>query len=191
MVGTNKDDGIILTSVLITNPILYWVYRNFWTLMAPGILFHRPIDETTNEDKTKVVQLADFYLGGTANMIEDNYQNITQMFTDAFVTYAVECFVKHAKETQQVYHYIYSYNGEYGLTQDEGLPNLGVNHADELYLQWSSLFGSEHVLNEEDAAMSTLLMELWADFIILSTPGKGWEPATSGKYMRQVKNRNP
>ena len=26
-----------------------------------------------------------------------------------------------AKKTQKVYQYIYSYNGEYGLTQDEGI----------------------------------------------------------------------
>ena len=41
MIGSNKDDGIILTSILVTNPAMYIVYRNFWTLMAPGILFHR------------------------------------------------------------------------------------------------------------------------------------------------------
>ena len=31
---------------------------------------HRPIDETTAQDKANAVALADFYLGGTANINE-------------------------------------------------------------------------------------------------------------------------
>ena len=72
---------------------------------------HRPIDETTAQDKANAVALADFYLGGTANMNEKHFANITEMFTDAFATYAVECFVSRAKTTQTVYQYFYSYNG--------------------------------------------------------------------------------
>lgn len=183
LIGTTKDDGIILTSLLVSDPIMYSVYRSFWTLMAPGILFHRPIDETTDEDKLKVIQLADFYLEGTANINDKHFENITQMFTDAFVTYAAECFVSRAQNTQTVYQYLYEYNGEYGLTQDEGLPNLGVGHADELYLQWNPVFGQERPLNPEDQAMSAVLQDMWSKFIIESDPGHGWEPATSGKYM--------
>ena len=185
MIGSTKDDGIILTSVLVTDPILYAVYRSFWSLMAPGILFHRPIDETSSEDSAKAVELADFYLGGTANIREENFSNITQMFTDAFVTYAVECFVSRAQKTQTVYQYLYEYNGEYGLTQDEGLPNLGVDHADELYLQWNPVFGKERPLNDDDKAMSVQLMALWTQFIKTGHPGLGWEPADSaGQYLR-------
>ena len=29
-----------------------------------------------------------------------------------------------------------------------GLPNLGVDHADELYLQWANIFGKDRPLNE-------------------------------------------
>jgi len=190
MIGSTKDDGIILTSVLVSNPILYAVYRSFWTLMAPGILFHRPVDETTSQDKAKVVELADFYLGGTANIKEENFANITQMFTDAFVTYAVECFVSRAQSTQTVYQYLYSYNGEYGLTQDEGLPNLGVDHADELYLQWNPVFGKERPLNEDDKAMSETLMSLWSEFIKTSSPGSGWEPASAADQYLSIMSGN-
>ena len=81
------------------------------------------------------------------------------MFTDAFVTYPMECFVEYARKTQPVFQYIYSHQvfsifsvlpshtrkviylfmflflkGEYGLNPDAGLPKFGVNHADELYL---------------------------------------------------------
>ena len=53
--------------------------------------------------------MADFYLGGTSNIVPENFFNITEMFTDAFVTYPMECFVEYARKTQPVFHYIYSH----------------------------------------------------------------------------------
>ena len=35
----------------------------------------------------------------------ENFAEITDMFTDAFVTYAVECFLDYAKMSQTVYQY--------------------------------------------------------------------------------------
>ena len=54
-------------------------------------------------------QLAEFYLGGTSNIVPENFYNITDMFTDAFVTYPMECFVEYARKTQPVFQYIYSH----------------------------------------------------------------------------------
>jgi len=188
LVGSNKDDGLILTTILETNPIMYWVYRTFWPLMAPGILFHTPIDQTTQELKDKAVQLAEFYLGGVENMVPENFQLITDMFTDGFVTYAVHCFVDYARNTQDIYHYMYSHMGEYGLNPDNGVEKLGVNHADELYLQWDPLYGSNHALDTSDQAMSNIIIDLWTSFIKSGVPkidGIEWEKAspTSHRYL--------
>ena len=76
-------------------------------MIAPGILFHIPVDQSSIEASRKATELADFYLGGTSHIVPDNFKNITEMFTDAFVTYAMECFVEHARNTQPVYHYRY------------------------------------------------------------------------------------
>ena len=72
-------------------------------MIAPGILFHVPVEGSNLEASRKAVELADYYLGGTANIRPENFDQITEMFTDAFVTYAVECFVQHASATQPVY----------------------------------------------------------------------------------------
>ena len=72
-------------------------------MIAPGILFHVPVEGSNLEASRKAVELADYYLGGTANIRPENFDQITEMFTDAFVTYAVECFVQHAAATQPVY----------------------------------------------------------------------------------------
>ena len=141
--------------------------RSLWSVIAPGILFHVPVDESSFEMSQKAIpnnfsqtycllycdqanQLAEFYLGGASNIVPENFHNITDMFTDAFVTYPIECFVEYARKTQPVFQYIYShlvrllpsdnyflivpFQGEYGLNPDAGLPKFGVNHGDELYL---------------------------------------------------------
>ena len=53
----------------------------------------------------KASELADYYLGGSSNIRPENFDEITDMFTDAFVTYAVECFLDYAKTSQTVYQY--------------------------------------------------------------------------------------
>ena len=76
-------------------------------MIAPGILFHVPVEESSIEMSQKAIELAEFYLGGTNNIVPDNFANITDMFTDAFVTYAMECFVSRARLTQPVFQYRY------------------------------------------------------------------------------------
>ena len=197
LVGTNQEDGLILTTSLVTDPSLYLLYRwpepiaditlsaisrSLWSVIAPGILFHVPVEESSIEMSQKAVELAEFYLGGTKNIVPDNFANITDMFTDAFVTYAMECFVSHARMTQPVFQYRYVHQvtilhlvkyllqGEHGLNPDSGLPKMGVNHGDELYLMFDPIFLAERQLNEEDARMSSLLIELWTSFVKSGVP---------------------
>ena len=65
------------------------------------------MESSSLEASRKATDLADYYLGGTSNIRPENFDQITAMFTDAFVTYAVECFVKHAEKSQTVYQYRY------------------------------------------------------------------------------------
>ena len=55
----------------------------------------------------------------------ENFDIITDMFTDAFVTYAVECFAQYAQLSQNVYQYRYVHQGEFGLNPDAGIDKLG------------------------------------------------------------------
>ena len=88
------------------------ISRSLWSVIAPGILFHIPVEGSNLEASRKATELADYYLGGTSNIVPDNFDIITDMFTDAFVTYAVECFIEYAHQTQTVYQYRYSHLGE-------------------------------------------------------------------------------
>jgi len=182
MIGTNEDDGLILTTPLKTDPSLYLLYRNLWSVIAPGILFHIPVEESSLEASRKASELADFYLGGSSHIVPENFDLITDMFTDAFVTYAVECFVEYAHLTQDVYQYRYVHQGQYGLNTDDGLPKYGVNHGDELYLQWDPVFGTAHTLSQEDTVMSDIIVKAWSSFIKTGVPdmeGVNWVPVTS------------
>ena len=110
------------------------------------------------------------------------------MFTDAFVTYAVECLVKYAQESQTVYQYRYSHLGQYGLNTDQGLPKYGVNHADELYLMWDPVYYQHRPLNPSDQQMSDILMKAWSSFIKTGVPAVEsveWRPRSveSGEYL--------
>lgn len=173
LVGSNEDDGLILTTALQTDPSLYLLYRNLWSVVAPGILFHIPVEETSLEASRKATELAGFYLGGTSNIVPENFDLITDMFTDAFVTYAVECFVEYAHLTQDVYHYRYVHQGQFGINPDDGIPKLGVNHGDELYLQWDPVFTNHHDLNPEDSAMAETIISVWSSFIHTGVPQVG------------------
>ena len=144
--------------------------RSLWSVIAPGILFHIPVESSSLEASRKANQLADYYLGGTSNIRPENFDIITDMFTDAFVTYAVECFVKFAQESQTVYQYRYSHLGQYGLNTDQGLPKYGVNHADELYLMWDPVYYQDRPLNPSDQQMSDILMKAWSSFIKRGVP---------------------
>ena len=74
--------------------------KRYWLQFIIVWLLHRP---------PQANQLAEFYLGGTSNIRPENFYNITDMFTDAFVTYPMECFVEYARKTQPVFQYIYSH----------------------------------------------------------------------------------
>ena len=179
MIGTNEDDGLILTTPLQTDPSLYLLYRNLWSVIAPGILFHIPVEESSLEASRKAGELADFYLGGSSNIVPENFDLITDMFTDAFVTYAAECFIEYAHLTQTVYQYRYVHQGQFGINTDDGLPKFGINHGDELYLQWDPIFTNHHGLNPEDAAMAETIISIWSSFIKTGVPevaGVDWAP---------------
>ena len=119
MIGSNEDDGLILTTPLQTDSYLYILYSTLWSVIAPGILFHIPVEDSSFEASRKASELADFYLGGSSNIKPENFDIITDMFTDAFATYPVECFIEYAQKTQNVYQYRYVHEGKYNILRQK------------------------------------------------------------------------
>ena len=67
----------------------------------------------------------------------------------------------------------------------------GVNHGDELYLQWDPVFGNHHELSPEDQLMSAIIVNAWSNFIktgVPLVPGVDWTPLTPEKREYLVLN---
>ena len=144
-----------------------------------GLLFHIPVEETSLEASRKAGELTDFYHGGSSNIVLENFDVITDMFTDAFATYSAECFIEYAHLTQPVYQYCYVHQDQYGINTDDGLPKFGINHGDELNLRWDPIFTNHYGLNPEDTAMANTIISIWSTFfktLIPEVTGVDWAP---------------
>ena len=119
------------------------MWAETWNQTCPQILFGRFPMDITEDDIFRCNEAAKFYLGGLENMDEQHMQQINDMITDAFVQYGTHKFVEiHTKTLERsIYHYIYSYQGQYTVTEDLfGVPGKhGVCHGDELYLQFDPM----------------------------------------------------
>ena len=119
------------------------MWAETWNQTGPQILFGKFPFDITEDDIFRANEAAKFYLGSLDNMNEQHMQQINDMITDAFVTYGTHKFVEiHTKTLERsIYHYIYSYQGQYTVTEDLfGVPGKhGVCHGDELYLQFDPM----------------------------------------------------
>ena len=119
------------------------MWADTWNQTGPQLMFGKfPID-ITEDDIYRANEAAKFYLGSLENMNEQHMQEINDMITDAFVQYGTHKFVEiHTKTLERsIYQYIYSYQGQYTVTEDLfGVPGKhGVCHGDELYLQYDPM----------------------------------------------------
>ena len=119
------------------------MWAETWNQTCPQILFKRFPMDITEDDIFRCNEAAKFYLGGLDNMDEQHMKQINDMITDAFAQYGIHKFVEiHTKSLERcIYHYIYSYQGQYTVTEDSfGVPGKhGVCHGDELYLQFDPM----------------------------------------------------
>merc|ERR1711974_269883 len=79
------------------------------------------------------------------------------------------------------YQYLYTHKGEHSLTEKLNGPH-GVDHADELFLQFYPFVKDVVKLNENDQSMSKILMSLWKSFIKHGNPSTDeiiWQPIIS------------
>ena len=114
-----------------------------WNQTGPALLFGKFPMDITPLDTYRANEAAKFYLGSLENMNEEHMQEINDMVTDSFVQYGTHKFVEiHTKNLKRsIFHYIYSYQGQYTVTEDIfGVAGTtGVCHGDELFLQFDPL----------------------------------------------------
>ena len=68
-----------------------------------------------------------------------------------------------------------------GLNPDAGLPHLGVNHADEVFLLWNPVYYRNRTLDASDQQMSDILVRAWSSFVKTGVP-EVWEIISNNTF---------
>ena len=140
IIGSNRDEGILFFLNELQDPTLWEDWKTNFQVKGPTYLFGivDPSDITEN-DIEKANTLAEYYVGSTDNVGEDNKQGMFDMFTDAGQLYGTYKMINYlVKHGVTVYEYILTYEGAYSLTQLFGVDSVGVCHADDLFYIWQS-----------------------------------------------------
>ena len=77
--------------------------------------------------------------------------------------------------------YRYAHLGQMGLNPDAGLPHLGVNHADEVFLLWNPVYYRNRTLDASDQQMSDILVRAWSSFVKTGVP-EVWEIISNNTF---------
>ena len=201
LLGSNKDEGLLHTGAAYKNPAIVNEWRSKWletfgpiTLLG---LKHESIDKHSREISRKI---AEQYLYSIDSITFDNISNITNMYTDSWFGHPVHDFVsrrisnkRRTFDQNSTFQYRFTHQGQLSLSiiLGQGGP-YGVNHADELFLMFSTLGGQALVLNGQDKKMSDILLSLWKSFIKTGKPSTEkitWDPIL-GTSSRQYLNLN-
>ena len=196
LLGCNRDEGLQFTAPIYNNNSIATQWKEEWKEWR-GYMYMLGLDkdDIDEEQANRLDAIDNFYLGDLEYMSFENVTEITKMYTDSWYCYSGYDFIsRHIANVKEnnTYQYLYSHNGENSLPS-LGHSNytgpLGVAHGDELFLQFHPFLNNAVVLNDNDSAMSELLVSLWKNFIKNgdpSTTGTSWEPIVDGndrKYL--------
>ena len=191
MIGTTKDEGILMVLEPLSDPSLWHEYQEDFDYVGPLFLFQNSIlDESriTEEDILNAKKVFEYYLGSIDNFNEEHKQEVFDMFTDSSMLYGsfktVNYFLEHEVS---VYQYILTYVGDYSLTQFFGIEQAGVCHADDLFYLFNptfGLYGNYTLTNQDDINLREEMTSAWTNFAKFGDPTppdseshwKGWTP---------------
>ena len=113
MLGFNEDDGFLVTQFFKVAPSLFDLVRHFWGTLGPFALFQKHYLEISDMEVEISAEILEHYSeNGIQNLGPDDLQNITDMFTDSFFTWANYLFLKHhlGHSMAKTYQYRFSYH---------------------------------------------------------------------------------
>ena len=179
LIGCNKDEGLKFTQKTYLNNSIIEEWQQEWLNWKTydggrGYMYMLGLDKNDTVANSRLDAINEAYLGGLENMIFDNIDNITNMYTDSWYCYSGHDFItRHISNVKEnnTYQYIYTHKGNFSP--------LGVSHGDELILQFYPYLNQNIELENEDKKMSDLLVELWKSFIKNGSPSAKdvtWEP---------------
>jgi len=177
MLGMTKDEGLLQSVQFVINPALYLLAGLNWKHLGPMFLFGRVGDyDTWPEDSEMTNIFTKFYLGnfGVFNLNEKHFDNITNMFTDAYIWYGGHKHTEWAAQNgDNVFQYMFNFKGPYGYLDAYGVDSTayGVAHSDELWYFWNPYFDKYGIdMGEEAEAVSKNVLDMWVNFAYYGDP---------------------
>ena len=171
IMGTTKDEGILMLLTVLANPSLWPSYRENFDIYGPQSLFNIVnISEITENDVKNAHTIVEYYVGSVDNINEEHKQGMFDMFTDAGFLYGTYKTIQYLLEQGvTVYQYILTYRGEHSFSEAFGIEPVGVCHADDLMYLWNPAggFGS---LTGDDALVRKTMTKAWASFAFYGDP---------------------
>jgi len=186
LIGCNKEEGLKFTTDAYLDNTLIDTWREQWldwtnSTNPPGPLpggrgytYMLGLDKNDSVASNRLLAINEKYLGSLENMIFENIENITNMYTDAWYCYSGHDFItRHISNVKEnnTFQYVYTHKGEFSP--------LGVSHGDEIPLQFFPYRNQEYdpdepdiITTKEDKEMSDLFIELWKNFVKNGKPNE-------------------
>ena len=175
MIGTNKEDGMLMVLAPLRDSTLWQDWRNVWNTLGPATLLS--IDDAefiTEEDTAKTQKIVEFYLGSVDNLNKEHEQQIMDMYTDATFLHGAYRTIKYFLDFNvPTYHYILTYAGQYSYSEFTNAGKHGVCHADDLLYLFNPVFGSAHdvtLTNEDEIKLREEMTSAWTNFAKYGDP---------------------
>nr|XP_033327391.1 venom carboxylesterase-6-like [Megalopta genalis] len=177
IIGITKDDGMVKTMVVKNNKDLRKkLTENFKELLPLLVEYQELVTDRHNFARA----VRDFYL--LTNDTEKDFQNLTNVVSDAIMIYPVYELLKHQSTLMKssTFFYYFAYQGTYSTTFLSGTPiHYGVSHGDDLnYLlpflnkRYKDYYGQQ--TSEDDTTMTNIMTEFWVSFATTGVP-KAWK----------------
>ena len=115
IIGANQDEGLLVSNAFVLYPELYQEFQDDWARQGPRNLFGRRFQGNLSDieqlDVDQAFEIVEYYMGSIENFNEENFDNITNMFTDQyqFSTYSYAKLLHGIGVT--VFQYLFSYKG--------------------------------------------------------------------------------
>lgn len=197
IIGSNRNEGLLWMLGEIFDESVYQEVSEDWDMYGPMRIFNiaNPEDRT-QIDVERARQALQFYTGWGGSFSPEYFENLVDLFTDAFALYGVHQTMKaFVSKGMKVFHYILTYEGEFSLLNLYGLQTMGVCHADDLLYLFEPIFGNSgwdsdtNTLTGSDLEVSDWLVSAWTNFATFGDPTPPsdtqqsvWLPAEPGNY---------
>jgi len=194
MIGSNKNEGLMWTAMLVGEEAEKDVFRSNWTQCMITNILGVPRANTQEKHLETLNELLEFY-GIKPGLVDDaeNMVATTKAFTDAAFAFPAELvarpLVENAERKSSTWFYRFDHLGAYSLSDmfsggPIGTPvgilqnalglftskEMGTCHADDLIYLFSMKIPLSTLRGPADLDMSRLMVDLWANFAEYRNP---------------------